>query len=61
MTEINYEPWHMRYVGVPAATYMMENGLSLEEFHEELKWCIDLFLEEGGNPALVREFLPLFD
>ena len=61
VTEINYEPWHMRYVGVPAATYMMENGLSLEEFHEELKWCIDLFLEEGGNPALVREFLPLFD
>lgn len=61
VTEINYEPWHMRYVGIPAATYIMENGLSLEEFHEELKWCIDLFLEEGGNPALVRDFLPLFE
>ena len=61
VTEINYEPWHMRYVGIPAATYIMENGLTLEEFHEELKWCIDLFLEEGGNPALVRDFLPLFE
>lgn len=26
------EPWHYRYVGVEAATYIMENGLNLEEF-----------------------------
>ena len=61
VTEINYEPWHMRYVGIPAATYIMENGLTLEEFHEELKTAIDLFLESGGNPALVQDFLPLFE
>lgn len=29
---IIYEPWHFRYVGVEAATYIMENGLWLEEF-----------------------------
>lgn len=29
ITEINYEPWHLRYVGIPAATYIMENGLCL--------------------------------
>ena len=27
-----YEPWHFRYVGVDAATYIMANGLTLEEF-----------------------------
>lgn len=32
ITKIIYEPWHFRYVGVEAATYMMENDLCLEEF-----------------------------
>lgn len=32
ITGIIYEPWHFRYVGVEAATYMMENNLCLEEF-----------------------------
>lgn len=27
-----YEPWHFRYVGTEAATYIMENNLCLEEF-----------------------------
>lgn len=34
ITGIIYEPWHFRYVGVPAATYIMENDLTLEEFLE---------------------------
>ena len=34
ITGIIYEPWHFRYVGVEAATYIMENGLCLEEFLE---------------------------
>ncbi len=29
-----YEPWHFRYVGKDAATYIMENDLCLEEFIE---------------------------
>ena len=34
ITGIIYEPWHFRYVGVEAATYMTENNLCLEEFLE---------------------------
>lgn len=33
VTQIMYEPWHFRYVGVDAATYIMENGLCYEEFY----------------------------
>lgn len=32
ITGYDYEPWHLRYVGVEAATYIMENGLTLEEY-----------------------------
>ena len=35
ITGINYEPWHFRYVGVEVAEYMMEKGISLEEFYIE--------------------------
>lgn len=57
ITEINYEPWHLRYVGVPAATYIMENGLCLEEFHDQLQAAIDEFLAAGGNRSLVEKFI----
>lgn len=36
ITGIEYEPWHFRYVGKEAATYIMENGLTLEEFLDDL-------------------------
>lgn len=32
ITGISYEPWHYRYVGVEAATYMHSNNLTLEEY-----------------------------
>ena len=32
ITGISYESWHYRYVGVEMAQYIMENGLTLEEF-----------------------------
>ena len=54
VTEINYEPWHMRYVGIPAATYIMENGLCLEEFVEQLQQAIRDYLAEGGDRAKVE-------
>jgi len=57
VTEINYEPWHLRYVGVPAATYIMENGLCLEEFTYQLQEAIRAFLDAGGDPALVQEYI----
>ena len=36
VTGITYESWHYRYVGVEAATYIMEHDLTLEEYLEEL-------------------------
>lgn len=30
-----FEPWHFRYVGEEVASYIMENGLCLEEFSEQ--------------------------
>lgn len=35
VTGVAYEPWHLRYVG-SCAPYIMENGLCLEEFLEQL-------------------------
>lgn len=57
ITEINYEPWHLRYVGIPAATYIMENGLCLEEFTDQLNGAIDEFLAAGGSMELVAPFM----
>lgn len=37
ITDISYESWHYRYVGVEAATYIMENEICLEEYLELLK------------------------
>ncbi len=36
ITKIGYESWHYRYVGVEAATYIMENELCLEEYLEQI-------------------------
>ncbi len=34
VTGISYEPWHYRFVGREAATFIYENGLTLEEYAE---------------------------
>ncbi len=36
-TKIPYEPWHIRYVGVPHAEIMMKNNMILEEYIESLE------------------------
>lgn len=33
ITGYAYEPWHLRYVGVPMATYLTENNLTLDEYY----------------------------
>ncbi len=30
-----YEPWHYRYVGIKAATYIKKNNITLEEYYSE--------------------------
>lgn len=57
VTEINFEPWHLRYVGNPVAEYIMSYGLTLEEFHEQLQTAIDQFLADGGNESLVIKLI----
>ena len=36
-TGYEYEPWHFRYVGIPAATYIMKHGITLEEYIQMLE------------------------
>lgn len=38
ITQISYEPWHFRYVGVEIATEMYELDLCLEEYYELKGW-----------------------
>lgn len=37
-TGIGYEPWHIRYVGQPHATIIMENHMALEEYVEQFEY-----------------------
>ena len=37
ITQIQYEPWHFRYVGIPHAYYMTKNDLCMEEYIELLE------------------------
>lgn len=37
VTQINFEPWHYRYVGREHAQYIMGNGLCLEEYIDMLR------------------------
>lgn len=36
ITEIEFEPWHYRYVGVDAAKEIMSRGITLEEYDKEI-------------------------
>ena len=36
ITKIEFEPWHFRYVGVAAATEIMERDICLEEYVKEI-------------------------
>jgi D-alanyl-D-alanine carboxypeptidase len=35
ITQVSYESWHFRYVGIDAATEIMEKGITLEEYLEK--------------------------
>lgn len=53
ITKITFEPWHFRYVGVPHAAYITDNGLVLEEYITLLKGYTltgeHLAVEAGGK------------
>lgn len=37
ITQIFYEPWHLRYVGVPHSSYMQGYNMCLEEYIDHIK------------------------
>ncbi len=45
ITGYTYEPWHIRYLGVPLASYLYENKLTFEEF---------LALQVGKKPEEIK-------
>lgn len=49
ITEIAYEPWHLRYVGLTAAQYIMGTGITLEAFSEEWPLVLEAFELAGGD------------
>ena len=60
ITGIIYEPWHFRYVGEPVARYIMNNGLTLEEFTQEYRAAIaDYEAASGDFAALARRLTAL--
>ena len=60
VTGIIYEPWHFRYVGEPVARYIMDNGLTLEEFTQEYRAAIADYEAAGGDfAALARRLTAL--
>lgn len=36
ITQINYEPWHFRYIGIKQAKEIYNSGLTLEEYVEDI-------------------------
>lgn len=65
ITKIQYEAWHYRYVGVPHAYYITENGLCLEEYIDLLRDYTyeDEHLEftDGNGAAYEIYFVPSDD
>ena len=49
ITKINYEPWHLRYVGKEVAQYMHEKHYCLEEFTQEWQQYLDEYAQNGGD------------
>lgn len=56
ITKINYEPWHLRYVGMEVAAYIMDNGLCLEEFYDQLVTAVENYIANGGDAEKVEGF-----
>lgn len=49
ITQVPYEPWHIRYVGREIAGYIKVNHLSLEEFTELWQQKLKDFESSGGS------------
>ncbi|MCL2603139.1 MAG: M15 family metallopeptidase [Defluviitaleaceae bacterium] len=55
ITHIIYEPWHLRYVGLPHAPILYEHDLTLEEYADFLSVHAPyLYLHESGERYLIQ-------
>ncbi|MCV5111774.1 D-alanyl-D-alanine carboxypeptidase family protein, partial [Escherichia coli] len=48
ITGIQYEPWHIRYVGLPHSAIMQKKNFTLEEYLEFLKEEKEISTEVEG-------------
>ncbi len=56
ITGIRYEPWHLRYVGIETAQYMVSAHLCLEELHDRCQAAVEEYEAAGRSfEALVRK------
>ncbi len=53
ITGISYEPWHIRYVGLPHSAIMHEKNLALEEYLDYLKQHKEITVEVDGKKYVV--------
>lgn len=51
VTRIGHEPWHFRYVGVPHAQIIVQNGFALEEY---IRFIRDYRF--GENPLVFQQY-----
>ncbi|MCQ2506167.1 MAG: D-alanyl-D-alanine carboxypeptidase family protein [Lachnospiraceae bacterium] len=62
ITGYMYEPWHIRYVGIPLAYYLTVNGLTLEEYYDayddeyNIEAIKDKILVDVKSEQFVKEF-----
>lgn len=54
ITKIIYEPWHIRYVGLPHAEIMYVNGFCLEEYIEILKNNDSIEYKKGDEQCIIK-------
>jgi len=50
ITKIMYEPWHLRYVGLPHSAYMYEKNMCLEEYiiHVQEAKLLMIWIDDGN-------------
>ncbi|MBM7633097.1 M15 family metallopeptidase [Geomicrobium sediminis] len=58
VTGIQYEPWHLRYVGIPHSVIMHEKGFVLEEYIDFLEEEKSLVVELDSDEAYAINYYP---
>ncbi|MEC1180762.1 M15 family metallopeptidase [Metasolibacillus meyeri] len=56
ITKIKYEPWHIRYVGLPHSVLIRENDFALEEYIEFLKEEQIIHTSVNGQDYIIKYY-----